>query len=477
MLHRSLRLFAWVAVSALAPAFVLGLEASLAPRVELRPEGTPVELPLHWSATSSLTPFDAGRLVTQDSAGNVYMAGTTVGDAFNLTKDMLFVKYDPEGQVVWTRTWRGYPEAAADDIPNHLKWSVDGTLVVVGDAGSVGGPPNLCVLEIDPEGTILWSRIWSNPFDQAGFGHGSGKRVDIAPDGSIYAMAGNFELVKYSSDGTLVWGKKDPFINYADWRFHESVSLAVDAAGNAFVAGWTRALGTNSSAFTAVAYTAQGATLWTTRTTDLFRTMGMVLDGVGNLYAVGSPTPTSTSESVLVKHSTDGGARLFRLPVTFQGDGIAAVQLVRDAFDRPVLLGFRNSAAHTMVFDPNGQPIWGVTNPTMAPIRMNANAWGDIAVVGSVGVGFDTGFKVVVYSGTGQEYGSAVFDELGTSEVPAWVDAGASYVNVAGEIRPPVPQTNPVLAMTRSYLFQAPAPIFADGFENGDTLPWSATVP
>ncbi|HML17206.1 MAG TPA: SBBP repeat-containing protein, partial [Bryobacteraceae bacterium] len=63
-------------------------------------------LSFNWTHSWGGTGTDTGNGVATDSAGNVYVAGSTTSYGAG-GQDVLLLKYDPSGHLLWARTWGG----------------------------------------------------------------------------------------------------------------------------------------------------------------------------------------------------------------------------------------------------------------------------------------------------------------------------------------------------------------------------------
>ena len=142
-----------------------------------------------------------------DSEDNFVVAGT-VGVAGEI--DAVVVKVAPDGGVLWQRSWGmpGPPERAWDVVtdPDDNIY-VSGPVVGIGNGGDA-----TFVIKVDPDGNLVWARTWTVSGNEV-WGHGaafddgalivSGFIRTVAGDGVRLDDSGY--LLGISSDGELLW--------------------------------------------------------------------------------------------------------------------------------------------------------------------------------------------------------------------------------------------------------------------------------
>src|SRR5262249_28120517 len=99
---------------------------------------------------------DVGRAVAADSTGNLYVAGSE--DVAGQMSDIILLKYDPSGTILWTRTKNGL----ANDIDIGTGVAVDGNdnPVVAGTTTPSAGQHNSFVRKFDPTGSTVCPECW-----------------------------------------------------------------------------------------------------------------------------------------------------------------------------------------------------------------------------------------------------------------------------------------------------------------------------
>jgi hypothetical protein len=84
-----------------------------------------------WTHTWGGPSNDYANAVAVDNSGNVYVAGSTASFGAGGT-DVLILKYSPLGTLLWTKTWGGSGNEAA----NAIAVGPDGFLYVTGSSSS-----------------------------------------------------------------------------------------------------------------------------------------------------------------------------------------------------------------------------------------------------------------------------------------------------------------------------------------------------
>jgi hypothetical protein len=171
--------------------------------------------------------------VTADTAGNVYVCASVPGSGGS---DYLVVKYDPDGNEQWFRTWDG--PVQGEDVPSSVAADGLGRVYVTGRTGTSAGAAFGTVC-FSPSGESLWAGIHDTLFA------GDDAAVAVVPAGSgdCYvvgtATAGSgrgkdIAVVFYDSLGTAEWAQ---LYNGPGRTLDSATCAALDDSGSVIVAG------------------------------------------------------------------------------------------------------------------------------------------------------------------------------------------------------------------------------------------------
>lgn len=162
-----------------------------------------------WNKTWGGTLTDFGRSVARTSSGGYIATGDTQSFGEG-SSDVALIKYDANGNVLWNRTWGG----SLSDIGYSVIQTSDGGYVVTGNTSSYGaGNSDLLLLKFDSDGNLLWNRTWGGSNNDYGY-----SVVEIGDAGNYsYVVTGytlsfgaggnDIALLGYDSDGNLLWNR------------------------------------------------------------------------------------------------------------------------------------------------------------------------------------------------------------------------------------------------------------------------------
>lgn len=203
-----------------------------------------------WTKTWGSPGNDNAQAVDVDANGDLYVAGTLAGALADQKPtgmtDQYLMKLNAEGTSLWTRVW-GSP---LDDNAQCVRADKDGSVYV---GGRTMGPIdeqrilcvapgwNACLTRFDGDGKRLWTRIWGGPVKD------SVTALAVDARGAVYAAGSFIQLF----DGWRALGDSDAFVTKflpdgkKEWTRvfgspmpEQLLALAVDAAGNAYAAGF-----------------------------------------------------------------------------------------------------------------------------------------------------------------------------------------------------------------------------------------------
>jgi len=306
---------------------------------------------------------DAGQRVAMDALGNVYVTGYSVGTSQK--NDYVTIKYDPDGETLWTRRYNGPLDH--EDCPTAIAVDGDGNVYVTGYSIGLAGWYDCATIKYASDGTMLWvdryertdgrndcgyalavdgsgfvyvtgytgawadvltikyapsgSREWVAVYNNPSGGHDVGWAVTADASGNVY-VAGHsrldYLLIKYSSTGVEQWSRR------ADYGGDDQAKdVAVDASGNAYITG------TGNKDYVTAKYNSAGTREWFQRHDGLAYTVdagwALELDGTG-VYVTGqSSRPESGLDFYTVKYDL-AGTRLWDRWYTSAEDRADAAQ-------------------------------------------------------------------------------------------------------------------------------------------------------
>jgi formylglycine-generating enzyme required for sulfatase activity len=263
--------------------------------------------------TQQVMPNPPGTIggIAADRFGNVYVTG--YGGSFGAGGSFL-TKYNPAGDLVWTRELAGADDVRADGVSADTA----GNVYISGTTdGSLGGPNaglnDAFLSKYDLEGNLQWVRqLGTTAYEFAEdvaadalgnvFISGSTQGSLAAPIGPVTNVYDAF-VAKYDAAGNLQWAHQ---FNKNAAEYTEG--LAVDDLGNVYIAGRTSTPGTNFHAFINK-YDGSGTLEWTRQlgtgppTTNAW---GLAADSLGNVYMVGNSGAREFAGAFVAKYDTTG---------------------------------------------------------------------------------------------------------------------------------------------------------------------------
>ena len=315
---------------------------------------------------------DALRDMVVDSSGNVYIAGYSyVTDASNPafnSYDYLLLKYNSDGNLVWTKYYGGNP--GYDDFARSLKVDPSGNVYVAGYSWGVGTYANYATVKYDSNGNQLWAKR---------FAGGNGEilnEVEVDGTGNVYvtgysnrsAAGGSEDIVtiKYNAAGDQLWLNR---YNSSTDDTDEGHALEITPTGDVIVLGETWDFATTSTLIHKI-NGATGATVWTrdANGVDAGREeypetirilpdgsiilVGMLFDGVS--YNVDSFVAKLNSDATLQWAKTyDGPA-----DEDYDGDPKIATGADGSVYLAVTSEGFANPDIQVIKYLPNGTEDW-----------------------------------------------------------------------------------------------------------------------
>lgn len=181
---------------------------------------------------------DVALAIEEIAGGGYIIGGTTQSSVW----DAMLVRTDALGNELWKRTYGG---SFADEC-NDLRVTSDGGFVLTGAAVSPGnGDTDLLLVRTDADGNVLWELVTGGP--DGTMAEDSGNCVRELPDGGFAvagmtsaASAGSWDVyvVRTTAAGNVLWTKKTG--GAQDDRGHALVPLADGALA---VAGWAWSYG------------------------------------------------------------------------------------------------------------------------------------------------------------------------------------------------------------------------------------------
>jgi len=118
-----------------------------------------------WSKSYGGNDWDFAHSITTLADSTYVIAGETYSFG-NGQRDVYLVRFDANGDTLWTKTYGG----PADDVAKYIFTDRNNNLVVVGNTKSYGaGNSDVYILHLDINGDTLWTKTIGTPDDDFGY--------------------------------------------------------------------------------------------------------------------------------------------------------------------------------------------------------------------------------------------------------------------------------------------------------------------
>jgi hypothetical protein len=243
-------------------------------------------------------------------SGHIYITGYTMGSG---SGDYLTIKYRPDGDTVWTRRYNGIGNGY--DFSNWVTVDDEENVYVTGYSRALSYQNDIATVKYDSSGTQLWVAL----FNGSGNYNDEGHKVVADNSGYVY-VAGmvnpyntgtlrDYVAIKYdASGGDTAWART--YNGPAD-SLDMARDIEVDVSGNVYVTGSSRGNGTSSDIAT-IKYNSAGIEEWVMRynnpdTSGSDGGYGLEIDGAGNIYVAGQSRGLGTgTDIVAIKYDPAG---------------------------------------------------------------------------------------------------------------------------------------------------------------------------
>ncbi len=225
-----------------------------------------------------------------DSAGNVYIAGDSIGSG---TKhDYTTIKYNSTGVEQWVRRYNG--PGNDEDFCCAMVIDSSGNVYVTGCNTGLETRYDYTTIKYDNAGVEQWVARYDSP------GNGSDWAMAIEVDsvGNVYVTGfslisgvnSDYATIKYNSAGVEQWVTRyNGPGNSTDWAW----DIAVDSVGSVYVTGYSVGSGTDFD-YATIKYNSGGVEQWVARYNgpgnDYDEPRAIGLDSMGNVYVTGGST-------------------------------------------------------------------------------------------------------------------------------------------------------------------------------------------
>lgn len=250
--------------------------------------------------------------VDVDASGNVYVAGYIYNSSYS---DMIAIKYNSAGTLQWASTYNG----PMNTYDYAYALAVDGSgNVYLGGHGyyTTTSSYDYEIVKFNSSGVQQWATNYNSPLNTTEYFRdiavdGSGN-VYVTGYGYYYTSSyPDYITVKLSTAGAFQWVA--PY-NGPGATYDYGNSIEVTSAGNVYVAGYSTGSGTGYD-FATIMYNTAGAQQWVARYngpgngTDYLTNYckGIALDAAGNCYVTGYSTGSGTGYDYgTVKYNASG---------------------------------------------------------------------------------------------------------------------------------------------------------------------------
>jgi len=275
---------------------------------------------LLWSRQIGTASSDESYSVAVDAVGNTYISGHTAGNLYGTSAgswDVFVTKFDAGGSQLWSQQFG----TALPDFSRSIAVDVIGNSYIGGYTyDGLAGSSDATLTKLDTTGNRLWSRQFGTAKEDYGLSVALDASGNTYISGYTYGSldttnAGGQDafLTEIDHSGNVIWWRQIGTNGY-----DRSLSVAVDANGNSYISGRTEGDlgGTNAGAYDAflTKFDTTGIQLWSRQigTASDDESYSVAVDAAGNAYISGytegslAVTNAGSADAYLSKYDASG---------------------------------------------------------------------------------------------------------------------------------------------------------------------------
>ncbi|MGB2696603.1 MAG: FG-GAP-like repeat-containing protein [Candidatus Zixiibacteriota bacterium] len=189
--------------------------------------------------------WDEAKAIAVDDSDHVYVTGFSVGSGTNY--DYATIKYYPNGDTAWVRRYNGPGNFA--DYAYALVLDASGNIYVTGASYGTDTDYDFATIKYDPNGDTVWTRRYNGPGNNSDLA--GAIVIDCAANiyvfGSSVGSGTNYDYatIMYDSSGKQIWVRRyNGPGNDNDGHWEGWNGIDVDNNNNVYVTGHSVGIGT-----------------------------------------------------------------------------------------------------------------------------------------------------------------------------------------------------------------------------------------
>lgn len=364
-----------------------------------------------------------------DYEGNVYVTGASQVPPFTpQVYKITTIKYNSSGALLWVAIYDSISNASFKSIA--MKVDALGNVYVTGSVinNLLNGTTDIVTLKYDSNGNLLWASLYAHPIGKSDEpraialdNFGNVFVTGYNSDTSIVSISvrKNFITLKYNSSGVQQWA-----IEYNDSLELDDVAndIVVDNSGNSYVTGFSYVNSTTRD-IVVIKYNSGGVQQWVAKYNggDDDYANKLALDNSNNIVVTGSSVSTGAEDFITIKYSNAGAQQWVSIHDGAANGSDIVFDIAVDNSNNIVVTGEGDGIGTdddfiTVKYNSSGNQLWvatfnGTASGHDAASALSLDTLGNIYITGSsFNTGTDADYTTIKYNPAGVQQWAITFD-------------------------------------------------------------------